>query len=101
MVQRSGVGKVRHLDIRILYTQSLVKNQGLRVLKCGTDHNKADLGTKSHAADRFEELAELATSSRTPSRRQIQDAMAIFSAALLAGKGEPTALQFTRGPLSR
>ena len=59
MAQRQGVGKVRHLDLRTLYLQDLVKTEGLRIVKVKGEHNKADIGTKTHPQAKFEQLREL------------------------------------------
>ena len=59
MCQRQGCGKVRHLDLRALWVQGQVKDEGLIIKKCAGEFNKADLGTKSHPAPRFKTLCKL------------------------------------------
>ena len=60
MALRQGVGKVRHLDSRALWTQRAVAEQGLKVKKIDGKHNSADLGTKRHTQDEHERLLVLA-----------------------------------------
>ena len=50
MAFRAGVGKVRHMDIRLLWTRDAVKRLGLKVDKVLGTENSADLGTKRHSA---------------------------------------------------
>jgi len=65
MAQRQGVGKVRHLDLRTLWVQDLVKYEHLRIVKCKGLCNKADIGTKVHPVARFRELCEFCGLRRT------------------------------------
>ena len=44
--QRLGVGRVRHLQVRQLYVQSLVAAGRVTIEKVATEENVADLGTK-------------------------------------------------------
>ena len=44
--QRSGLGKVRHLETSQLWLQELVLNQRVQVVKVHTDKNLADALTK-------------------------------------------------------
>ena len=60
MAMREGVGKVRHLDCRALWTQHAAKQLGLKIIKLVGKHNCADLGTKSHTSDERERLMRLA-----------------------------------------
>ena len=46
MLERSGVGKVRHLSCRILWCQQLIKSGEVALLKINTTFNPSDLGTK-------------------------------------------------------
>lgn len=47
---RRGRGRIRHLEVRQLWTQHLTSNGRLKIVKvCGND-NKADVGTKPHSA---------------------------------------------------
>ena len=52
MLERSGVGKVRHLSCRILWTQQLIKQNEVALLKVSTTFNPADLGTKGLSRSR-------------------------------------------------
>lgn len=44
--KRTGVGKVRHLDTRLLWVQDLVRTGAMQVVKVGGQTNPADLMTK-------------------------------------------------------
>ena len=46
MLERAGVGKVRHLSCRILWAQQLTKQGEVTLLKISTTYNLSDLGTK-------------------------------------------------------
>ena len=46
ITQRRGIGKIRHLETRLLWVQHYVYNQLLRVEKIATAENPADLFTK-------------------------------------------------------
>ena len=46
---RAGVGKVRHMDIRLMRTQDAVKRPGLKADKVLGTENSAGLGTKRHS----------------------------------------------------
>ena len=60
MALREGVGRVRHLDLRSLWTQRAVRDHGLKVRKVETRLNAADLGTKRHSRAEHERLVKLA-----------------------------------------
>ncbi|CAK0815286.1 unnamed protein product, partial [Prorocentrum cordatum] len=60
MINREGVGKVKHLDVRALWIQQERKVHGLITKKESGTKNVADLGTKAHTTERFESLRELA-----------------------------------------
>ncbi|CAK0811260.1 unnamed protein product, partial [Prorocentrum cordatum] len=60
MINREGVGKVKHLDVRALWIQQERKVHGLNIKKESGTKNMADLGTKAHTTERFEYLRELA-----------------------------------------
>ena len=47
ILERSGVGKVRHLSCRVLWCQQLVKQNEVALLKISTTFNPSDLMTKS------------------------------------------------------
>ncbi len=49
--RRPGVGKVRHMDTRLLWVQELVRDGTLEVVKIAGTVNPADLMTKHLAAD--------------------------------------------------
>jgi hypothetical protein len=56
MSYRLGVGKVRHLDLRLLWNQQAVKRLGLHVTKIEGPKNTADLATKVHSAPEHHRL---------------------------------------------
>jgi len=56
---RSGVAKLKHLDVRSLWLQEQLKRKRLTIHKCGTLDNKADLGTKPLGPAAFERLREM------------------------------------------
>ena len=57
--ERQGVGRLKHMQVRSLWLQQAVKQDGVLRRKIATLRNPADLGTKVHAADRFEFLRSL------------------------------------------
>ena len=59
MINREGVGGVKHLDVRALWLQQEREKNGLKVRKVAGERNPADLGTKSHPQARFELLKQL------------------------------------------
>ena len=59
MCHRGGVGKVRHMDLRLLWTQAAVKRLGLNVHKVEGTRNGADLGTKKHTGEDIARLSVL------------------------------------------
>ena len=56
MSKRQGVGKVRHLDIKMLFIQRLVKEKQLVIEAIATQKNRSDIGTKHHPRERLEYL---------------------------------------------
>jgi len=56
MALRQGVGRLRHMDSRLLFTQELVRVLGLKIQQVRGTENMADLDTKKHAATKFREL---------------------------------------------
>ena len=50
MLERTGLGRVRHLDTRLLWVQSHVKAKRIRPKQIPGKSNSADLGTKELAA---------------------------------------------------
>lgn len=51
--KRTGVGKIRHLDTRLLWIQDLVREGGLVVRKIAGQENPADLMTKHLGSDQI------------------------------------------------
>ena len=56
VLQRSGVGMIRHLSCRILWVQDLVKRKQPETASIPTKENYADLGTKKLTQDRMHYL---------------------------------------------
>ena len=56
MSQRSGVGRIRHLEVRTLWLQAKVREKKIAVIKQAGETNIADIGTKALATARFEEM---------------------------------------------
>ncbi len=59
MMNRDGVGGVKHLDVRVLWLQQERGQFGLKVRKVAGERNPADLGTKAHGVARFLTLREM------------------------------------------
>ena len=57
---RKGSGKVRHLEVRWLWTQEAVQAKRFALKKVSTDTNISDLTTKYHDEQRLVELLRLA-----------------------------------------
>ena len=53
LIERQGVGKVRHLSGKILWMQSLVLEKEVNVGQIGTQRNLSDIGTKPLAKQRL------------------------------------------------
>jgi len=60
MCLRQGVGRVRHLDVRLLWTQQAVLHLDLKIIKVVGTTNRADLGTKKHSGPETSRLRRLA-----------------------------------------
>ena len=56
IANRTGVGKIRHLDLKMLFVQQFVKKRELEILSVSGHKNPADLGTKHHDKPRLEYL---------------------------------------------
>ena len=54
MHSRIGSGRVRHLDVRWLWTQEAVQTGRFAVKKVGTTENVSDLTTRYHGEERLE-----------------------------------------------
>ena len=60
MVQRRGVGRVRHLGVRFLHLQELLREGRISAIQnISTKENTADIGTKALTGDRLVELLDL------------------------------------------
>jgi hypothetical protein len=59
VAMRQGIGRIRHLEVRQIYMQQLVKSERLIVKKLPGVDNTADLGTKAVTAATFYHLIEL------------------------------------------
>ena len=56
MMTRHGSGRVKHLEIKQLWCQQAIASGRFVLNKADTEHNEADIGTKSLPADRVEYL---------------------------------------------
>ena len=59
ILQRSGVGRVRHLSCRLLWIQQHAKDKRLETASIPTKKNTADLATKKLSRDRMEYLMRM------------------------------------------
>ena len=66
MMRREGAGRIRHISVRCLWLQQLVKEKKVEVVKIHTSQNKADLGTKPMGKARFEELRAMVGLVQSP-----------------------------------
>ena len=86
IAQRVGVGRIRHLEVKVLWVQEQVKKKAMVVVKEPGDSNVADLGTKALAAARFEMLRDCFGLKRVPpSAAMIVESKADVKAALASG----------------
>eukprot|EP00974_Lingulodinium_polyedra_P034847 3348602-Lingulodinium_polyedra.AAC.1 len=63
------------MDVRLLWSQQAVLHLGLRIRKIDGAKNRADLGTKSHAASghvRLRALCNLFSQEETPAQPALQ-----------------------------
>ena len=58
-VQRKGVGRMKHIQIRHLYLQEVLRKKVISIHKVPTKDNPADIGTKKLAAERRTQLGKL------------------------------------------
>jgi hypothetical protein len=59
MAVRRGSGKVRHLEVKQLYIQSLTTSGRIRIEKLDGKRNKADCGTKPHGSGEYSKFREM------------------------------------------
>ena len=59
MLERQGAGRVRHVEVAVLWAQQWIKERAVALRAEPSKSNPADLGTKVHTADRFKELLTL------------------------------------------
>ena len=57
---RRGVGKLRHMDLKLLWTQQAAQELGLDIYKVPGELNRANLGTKALAENQFTRERRLA-----------------------------------------
>ena len=58
MMQRRGLGKMRHLRVQELWTQEAVAMKRFRVRKIKTEDNNADMGTKPLGREQLEKILQ-------------------------------------------
>ena len=56
MCKREGLGRVRHLSTADLWVQQLIRHDRVKIFKCSTAENPADLFTKGLSRDRIQYL---------------------------------------------
>jgi len=74
MAARSGVGRVKHLELKALWLQRFIGApgpEGIKHIKVGTLEMCADLGTKVHPASKLIALKELAGIRGPPSDEKL------------------------------
>ena len=86
--QRSGVGRVRHLEVRTLWLQAKVCEKKIYVIKQDGETNTADIGTKALAAGRFAELRQGLGSRSTTSGEGIEEDQAMRVGRITGGSDE-------------
>jgi hypothetical protein len=59
IASRQGVGRVRHLDVRLLWLQDKVKSGELAVAKITSEENESDMGTKYLTGERLKFLMNM------------------------------------------
>lgn len=59
ILQRIGVGKVRHLEVKTLWAQDVIQRHQAVVQAVSGKENLADVGTKIHPRARLEELKNM------------------------------------------
>ena len=59
ILQRRGLGKTRHIDVRYLWTQQALKEKKFTLKKIESKHNTADIGTKPLAREPLEHLLDI------------------------------------------
>ena len=72
---RMGVGRIRHLDVRLLWTQQAVQYLQLNIRKIDGTKNRADLGTKKHSAKdhaRLRALNSIVSQMDTPTQEAVK-----------------------------
>lgn len=77
IAQRRGVGRLKHLDIRLLWIQRFVKERFLRLKKIATVDNVADLNTKNLTSTRRQYLFSLVGMSDNQTRIQMIQSNAV------------------------
>ena len=77
IAQRRGVGRLKHLDIRLLWIQGFVKERFLRLKKIATVDNVADLNTKNLTSTRRQYLFSLVGMSDNQNRIQMTQSNAV------------------------
>ena len=58
ITERTGLGKVRHMDVRYLWLQEVRKAGGLKIMKIKGEDNPADIMTKPKGVDEIKRLTQ-------------------------------------------
>ena len=77
IITRLGVGGVRHLEVKILWTRRLAKIGVLKVMKVPGEANHADVGTKVLPRERFYQLLRMMNVKRVADAEGAPEAKAV------------------------
>ena len=58
IAERSGLGKVRHMDVRYLWVQEVRRRGGLKIMKIKGEENPADIMTKPKSLEDIRRLTK-------------------------------------------
>ena len=59
MTTRRGCGRVKHLDVKVLWCQEAIEKERFPLMKVDSDNSPADIGAKTPSADRIVRLLRL------------------------------------------
>ena len=91
IIQRDGVGKIKHLDVRSLWLQAEREHHSLLANKVAGERNPAYMGTKVHPRSRFEALVRMAGFSDCAEVDQVES----VSVSCVSGPSATTSITST------
>ena len=59
MTTRRGCGRVKHLDVKVLWCEEAIEKERFPLIKVDSDNSPADIGAKTPSADRIVRLPRL------------------------------------------